>query len=105
VMMQLDIHHLNVIYLHNSTEWYPAGTHRAWAGTTTRRPTFTASVCASNGPLYRLLDAATERGLLNPINCRAGRLRTSMYVDDAVFFLKPIHSDILAIKDILAKFG
>jgi hypothetical protein len=40
-------------------------------------------------PLTRLLQTATDRGLLSKLNGRAARFRTSMYADDAVIFLKP----------------
>jgi hypothetical protein len=49
-------------------------------------------------PLHHLLDAATERGVLNRISCRAARLIISMYAGDAVIFVKPVCSDICTVK-------
>jgi mannosylglycoprotein endo-beta-mannosidase len=40
-------------------------------------------------PLHRLLQVATERGLLSKLKGRAASSRVSMYADDAVLFLKP----------------
>jgi hypothetical protein len=37
-------------------------------------------------PLHRLLQNATERGLLTKLNSRAARFRASLYADDAVIF-------------------
>ena len=40
-------------------------------------------------PLHRLLQVATERGLLSKLNGRAARFRASMYAAATVIFLKP----------------
>jgi mannosylglycoprotein endo-beta-mannosidase len=56
-------------------------------------------------PLHRLLQIATERGLLSKLNERAARFRASMYADDAVIFLKPTTTDFNNLKSILLNFG
>jgi hypothetical protein len=44
--------------------------------------------------LQRVLDTATQQGLLHPINVDLVRTQTSLYVDDTVLFVRPIASDI-----------
>ena len=56
-------------------------------------------------PLHRLLQIATERGLLSKLNDRAARFSVSMYADDAVIFLKPTARDVSNIKELLINFG
>jgi hypothetical protein len=56
-------------------------------------------------PLTRLLQTATDRGLLSKLNGRAARFRTSMYADDAVIFLKPTIKDVSNLKLLLECFG
>jgi hypothetical protein len=56
-------------------------------------------------PLHRLLQIATERGLLTKLNGRAARFRASMHADDAVIFLKPSLPDVNNLKSILLNFG
>lgn len=41
-------------------------------------------------PLHQLLENATDRGLLSPLNGRSARLQTSLYADDAAIFMKPM---------------
>lgn len=40
-------------------------------------------------PLQRILGKATELGVLTKLRGRMARLRTSMYVDDAIIFVNP----------------
>lgn len=56
-------------------------------------------------PLLRMLDAATARGLLEPIPQNAVRMRASLYADDAAIFVSPNHSQIMATLSILEAFG
>jgi hypothetical protein len=56
-------------------------------------------------PLTRLLQTATDRGLLSKLSGRAARFRTSMYADDAVIFLKPMIKDVTNLKLLLENFG
>jgi hypothetical protein len=56
-------------------------------------------------PLSRLLQKATDMGLLTKLNGRAARFRTAMYADDAVIFLKPTRKDVSNLKLLLEKFG
>jgi hypothetical protein len=45
-------------------------------------------------PLQQLVDKATQAGLLTPIGADPVKMRTSLYVDDAVMFLRPIVADV-----------
>jgi hypothetical protein len=56
-------------------------------------------------PLHRLLQIATERGLLTKLNGRAARFRASLYADDVVIFLKPSMPDVSNLKSILLNFS
>jgi hypothetical protein len=56
-------------------------------------------------PLNRLLQIATDRGLLSPLNGRTARFRISMYADDAVIFLRSTTNNINNLRDILVNFG
>jgi hypothetical protein len=56
-------------------------------------------------PLQRLLDKATEQGLLSPIGADPIKMRTSLYADDAALFIRPTVSDITNVQLILAGFG
>lgn len=56
-------------------------------------------------PLQRLLDHATEQGVLSSLAPRATRLCTNMYDDDATLFINPIKNEIAAVCDILERFG
>ena len=48
---------------------------------------------------------ATDRGLLRRVNGRGPNLRTSIYADDVVIFLKPIADNVNTLASILADFG
>jgi mannosylglycoprotein endo-beta-mannosidase len=56
-------------------------------------------------PLHRILQVATERGLLSKLNGCAARFWVSMYADDAVIFLKPTTRDADNLKRTLANFS
>lgn len=56
-------------------------------------------------PLQRMLELATERGVLSPLQHVARRMRVSLYADDAALFVNPIRGDIVAIWEILCCFG
>lgn len=55
-------------------------------------------------PLQRMLQLATQAGLLRPINNTA-KLRISMYADDAAIFANPDSNEMQAIQQILEIFG
>ena len=55
-------------------------------------------------PLQRLLDQATQHGILTPLPLMA-KWRTSMYADDAAIFINPKKEDVEAIKILLQAFG
>jgi hypothetical protein len=55
--------------------------------------------------LHRLLQVATDRGLLSKLNGRTARFRVSMYEDDTTIFLKPSVADVTNLKAILLNFG
>ena len=56
-------------------------------------------------PLQRLLDLATQQGILTPLPITAAKWRTSVYADDAAIFINPTKDDVEAIKIILQAFG
>jgi len=56
-------------------------------------------------PLQRLLNLATEAGILSKLGRNKMRLRTSMYADDAAIFLRPIKEEVTALKHLLQLFG
>jgi hypothetical protein len=56
-------------------------------------------------PLHRLLQVATDMGLLSKLNERTSRFRVSMYADDTAIFLKPFVADVNNLKAILLNFG
>jgi hypothetical protein len=56
-------------------------------------------------PLQRLLQLATEKGLLHKLSGRDARFRVSMYEDDTVIFLKPSVDNAINLKNILLGFG
>jgi hypothetical protein len=55
--------------------------------------------------LQKLLDKATEAGLLSPIGANPVKMRTSLYADDAVLFLRPIAPDVSNLQQLLYHFG
>jgi hypothetical protein len=56
-------------------------------------------------PLNHLLQVATDRGLLSPLNSWTTRFRVSMYADDAVIFIKPSVDDVNNLTELLSNFG
>ena len=56
-------------------------------------------------PLQRILDLASEHGVLTPLPLAAAKLRTSLYADDAAIFINPTRNDLQAVKQILNAFG
>jgi len=56
-------------------------------------------------PLQRLMDMATQQGVLSKLPLAATRWRTSMYVDDAAIFINPTKEDLEATTTILHEFG
>lgn len=56
-------------------------------------------------PLQRLLQLATDDGMLSPINHRAAVLRVSLYADDAAIFMNPEKEEITIISELLKVFG
>ena len=59
----------------------------------------------SMDPLQRLLDIATQQGMLTPMPPVAAKWRTSIYADDAAIFINPIKDNVVATKIILEAFG
>ena len=56
-------------------------------------------------PLQRLLDQATQAGLLTPIGAEPIRIRTSLYADDAALFVRPTPRDNTTVRHLLQIFG
>ena len=53
-------------------------------------------------PLQRILDKATQQGLLSPIGADPIRLRTSLYADDAALFVRPTLADLTTVRQLFA---
>jgi hypothetical protein len=51
--------------------------------------------------MQKLLDMATEQGLLHSIGADPVRIRTSMYADDTALFLRPHATDVHNLKSLL----
>jgi hypothetical protein len=43
---------------------------------------------------YRVLELATEEGILSPLRGRHAKLRLSLYADDAVIFLNLVQCEV-----------
>jgi hypothetical protein len=56
-------------------------------------------------PLQRMLDLATEHGIISSLPHSATRWRISMYADDAAIFINPSKDDLETLKEILKIFG
>jgi hypothetical protein len=56
-------------------------------------------------PITKILEEPTRLGLLHKLRGRGTILRTSLYADDAAFFVAPIKSDIENLAAILENFG
>jgi hypothetical protein len=56
-------------------------------------------------PLHRLLEIATNEGILSKIKGRHCTFRTSLYADDVALFLNPTQQDIAGLTEILSTFG
>jgi hypothetical protein len=55
-------------------------------------------------PLQRLLNLATQQGILTHLPLTIAKWRTSMYADDAAIFINPIKEDVAAVKMIIKAF-
>jgi hypothetical protein len=56
-------------------------------------------------PLQKMLDLATQEGLLTPIGTNPMKMRTSLYADDAVLFLRPLALNVSNLQYLLDQFG
>jgi hypothetical protein len=56
-------------------------------------------------PLHKLLQKATDLGLLSPLGLRTARVRSSFYADDVALFLNPIQEDMIVTQRVLHTFG
>jgi hypothetical protein len=56
-------------------------------------------------PLQKLLDKATQMGLLHLIGAYPVKLRTSLYADNAALFVRPYGSDIRHMQQLLHSFS
>jgi hypothetical protein len=56
-------------------------------------------------PLQQLIAMAVDDGLLSRLPGQANGVRTSLYADDAVFFIRPVKEELEAIRQILQRFG
>jgi hypothetical protein len=56
-------------------------------------------------PLHRLLEIATEAGVISKLSGKQCSFRASFYADDVALFLKPTQQDITGLGEILSTFG
>jgi hypothetical protein len=56
-------------------------------------------------PLHRILERATDIGVLSPLPLREAKLRASLYADDAIVFMNPIKDELRSLLRILKAFG
>ena len=56
-------------------------------------------------PLHRLLERATNLGILLPLPAREATIRVSLYADDAIIFVNPDRPELLRMLDVLNLFG
>ena len=56
-------------------------------------------------PLQKMLDLATQNGILTPMPLATAKLCTSLYANDAAIFLNPNREELQAVKDMLQMFG
>jgi hypothetical protein len=56
-------------------------------------------------PLHKLLDLATREGLLTPIGADPGKLRTSIYANDTILFIRQVAQDISNLQQLLTQYG
>jgi hypothetical protein len=56
-------------------------------------------------PLHRLLDIATDAGILSRLRGKKCTFRASLYADDVALFINPTVADISGIQGILHAFG
>jgi hypothetical protein len=56
-------------------------------------------------PLQKMLDMATTVGLLTPIGADPIKMRTSLYANDAMLFMRPTSSDVANLRELFVHFG
>lgn len=86
--------HLELYILSHSSEWRTWPPYQTWMGLVTKRPLPPIILILVMDPRQRLLDMATHAGLLHPIGADLIKLRTSLFVDDATVFIRPIPDDV-----------
>jgi hypothetical protein len=104
-MDRLD--HDSLIFLHfkGDAKRGTATSHTTRQRPHARRPATPLLFILAIDPLNRLLQLATDRGLLSPLYDRTARFKLSMYADDAVIFIRPTKDDVNNLRDLLANFG
>lgn len=55
--------------------------------------------------LQKVLELATQEGILTPLRGRFAKMRLSLYADDAVIFLNPEQQEVSSLLTILTNFG
>jgi mannosylglycoprotein endo-beta-mannosidase len=54
--------------------------------------------------LHGILETATANGILSPLRGRHTKLRLSLYADDAIIFINPVHDEVNALFGVLERF-
>jgi hypothetical protein len=70
-----------------------------------RRPPISSFFVIAIDPLQRLLEVATEHGMLTKLCGRSPDLRISMFADDAAIFVMPTKGEVSMLARILELFG
>jgi hypothetical protein len=108
VRTTVEGHHATYLELYIFTyysKWTTRSPYQAWTGVAAGDPFSLMLFILAMYPLQRLLDMATQEGLLHPIGADPVKLRTNLYADDVVLFIRPIPADVAKLQQLLQHFG
>jgi hypothetical protein len=93
------------LHLHGDAKRGLFSPDTAWQRPASGRPPVPLLFILAIDPLNCLLQVATDRGLLSPLNGWTARFRVSMYTDDTIIFLKLSIDDVNNLTELLSNFG
>jgi hypothetical protein len=108
VRTTVEGHHGTYLELYIFTyysKWATRSPYQAWTGVAAGDPFSLMLFILAMDPLQRLLDMATQEGLLHPIGADPVKLRTNLYADDVVLFIRPIPADVAKLQQLHQHFG